>query len=265
MLLHERYRKFPISFYQDINTGKVYYESGFTQGEAKSLNDAFKEFTRDDFVRDLFYYYDDVSDVKFGQFIPPLKDKIKNSRKYLGKLEMELDINKNEYAEPGKSVAYLNKHREEIPNQLAWIKKMKRGEKIDKIKNSIIDGVKKLINKITVHEVFMPIKSTTELICNHCGVIIPIASYYEEYRNKNYHIECLWDQLYNNMPENDYKSAKDYFHSLEQYVGNWPAYGLDVEEDYVSDLELVKHNERTHRGNLLKETLDFYENLQEDS
>ena len=115
---------------------------------------------------------------------------------------------------------------------------------------------------------FSPLKSTTQLICKHCGRVIQIGTYYETYRGQEYHIECIWDKLVNNMPENSYTEAEKFFFSLEQYVGDWPAYGFDVEEDYLSDLELVKHNNRilkrapfTESARMLLESIEYYENL----
>ena len=40
MNLNERFKNFPIKFYKNLKTGNVEYESGFTKGEAKTLNDA---------------------------------------------------------------------------------------------------------------------------------------------------------------------------------------------------------------------------------
>ena len=38
---------------------------------------------------------------------------------------------------------------------------------------------------------------------------------------------------------------------MQKFIGNYPAYGYDVEEDYVSDLELVKHNYRMSKNECL--------------
>ena len=264
MQINERYRKFPISFYQDGN--QIYYESSFTKGTANTLNDALNKFIGNDFIEDLFYYYDDVIDVKVGTYIPSLKDKKKNGKILLGRLDIELDIRD---IGTKQSITYLNKHKDELDAHLDWIEQQKKEKKFQEFKDKIWQGIKRFIDmlrgKNLVYEMFDPVKATTDHICRHCGLIIPTSCYYEEYRGEDYHIECLWDKIVNKMPENSYDEAKKFFMNLESFVGNWPAYGYDVEEDYLSDLELVKANKR---NNLINETLDYYEkkyeNLQED-
>ena len=266
MIINEKFRKFPVSFYEDINTGEIIYESGFTTGKAKSLTKAFEEFSRSDFARDLYYYYDDVVDIKIGRFIPATKDKIKNNKQYLGKLEIELDI-ENLGGNKEHKVSYLSKNKDKIPYHLSYINKMKKAEKISNIKEKIKDGIRSLINKFKQNEIFLPVKATTDLICEHCGEIIPVGTYFEVYRNNDYHIECIWDKLINKKENNSYNEAESYFFSLQQYIGRWPGYGLDVEEDYISDLELVKANNRYLRrepmDSQLNETLDYYVRLYE--
>lgn len=90
---------------------------------------------------------------------------------------------------------------------------------------------------------FQPIKAREDLICKHCGELIPTGTYYENY-NGLFHLECIWDDIYNNMYQNSYEGAREYFLSLQKHIGRWPYYGLDTEETYLSDLELVKHNNR---------------------
>ena len=266
MFLNERFRKFPISFYKDINTSNIVYESGFTSGTAKTLEKAFEEFSRSDFARDIYYYYDDVVDVKVGRFIPALKDKITKGKQYLGKLEIELDI-ENVGGNKEHKVSYLSRNKDKIPNQLRYIEKMKKAEKINKIKEKIKNGITNLLSKFTKNEMFLPVKSLTDVICEHCGEIIPVGTYFEVYRNNDYHIECIWDKLINKKENNSYNEAESYFFSLQQYIGRWPGYGLDVEEDYISDLELVKANNRYLRrepmDSQLNETLDYYVRLYE--
>ena len=113
-----------------------------------------------------------------------------------------------------------------------------------------------------MNEMFMPIKTTSDIICEHCGEIIPTGIYYDEYRNTPYHIECIWDKLTNNKESNSYEEAERYFFDLQKFVNNWPGYGLDVEEDYLSDLELVKANNRYLKrkpmDSHLLETLNYY-------
>ena len=119
-----------------------------------------------------------------------------------------------------------------------------------------------------IQEMFDPVKATTQTICSHCGQIIQIGTYYEMYRNKDYHIECIWDKLIGNNESNSYSEAEKYFYSLQKYIGHWPAYGLDVEEDYLSDLELVKVNNRylkrtPQSQSNLTDTLEYYEEQNE--
>jgi hypothetical protein len=266
MNLSEHYRKFPIKFYKNLADDTIYYESGFTQGNAPTLNDAFKEFSRDDFIRDLYYYYSDVRDAKVGRYIPAIKDIKRKGKLYLGMLELELDIDPNIY--DNTSVKFLNKNKQEIPKHQEWINNLKRKENMETTKHSLKQGVINLINKLrgkeSVKEMFTPYKTATQLVCSHCGRVIPIATYYEEWRHKNYHLECIWDKLVNKMEENSFEAAEKFFHSLQKFIGHWPAYGYDVEDDYVSDLELVKSNNRItgHKVNSIKnikDTLDYYD------
>lgn len=90
---------------------------------------------------------------------------------------------------------------------------------------------------------FVPIKARKDLICKHCGSIVPTANYYEQYQG-DYHLECIWDKLIGNKKSNSYELARDFFLSLQKYIGNWPNVNFDTENDYVFDLELVKHNDR---------------------
>ena len=41
----------------------------------------------------------------------------------------------------------------------------------------------------------------------------------------------------------DYQDCREYFFSLQKYIGNWPV-KLDIEDDYLIDLEFVKSNDR---------------------
>lgn len=247
MQLDERFRQFPIKFYKTKN-GEVEYESGFTMGKSPNLNSAFKEFDNDTFVRDLLYYYDDVVDIEYGSFEPALKPTKYKGREYLGRLILKLDL--NDYQGP-TTVKYLNRHRKEIPSHLDRIKKMKDAEnqvdRKEQLKQSIESIFKKVTNMFSrgKNEMFSPLKTVETRICAHCGEIIPTASYYETYRKQDYHIECIWDKLTGKHTENSYEDARSYFFSLQEYIGNWPPYGLDVEEDYLLDLDLVKHNDRT--------------------
>lgn len=219
--LNEGKRKVPVKFYQD-KYGTIIYQSDFTQGTAISLEDAFEEFSREDFTRDLLYYYDDVIDVKLGRFIPSIKDKVWRGMQYLGQLEVEIETS-NLFTDSNRSVTYLSKNKNKIPAHLNWIKDMK---------------------KMAVNEMFDPIKTNRDLICKHCGAIIKTGTYYEEYRKDAYHLECIWDKLINKNDFNTYKSAREFFFSLKKMLGHWPAYGYDIEEDYKFDLSLVENNDR---------------------
>lgn len=90
---------------------------------------------------------------------------------------------------------------------------------------------------------FQPVKARQDYICEHCGELILTGSYYE-HNDQIFHIECIWDDIYNGMAQNSYEGAREYFFSLQKYLGHWPYYGLDTEETYLKDLELVKHNNR---------------------
>lgn len=223
MIFNEGIRKVPVRFYQD-KYGTIIYESDFTQGVANSLQDAFDEFKRKDFARDLSYYYDDVVEVKIGKFIPFIQDKKYKGMKYLGKLDIEVYLVTDSFFKNSKrSLNYLSKHKNEIPNHLKWIKDMK---------------------KLELKEMFEPEKISQDLICQYCGSVIPKSCYYERYRGQAYHIECLWDKIINKKQQGLYEDAKEFFLSLQRYIGDWPAYGYDTESTYTTDLILVKHNLR---------------------
>lgn len=259
MLLTEKIRKFPIKLFRNTTTNEVEYENAFTFGTTRSLNDAFKLFQASEFVDDLYKYYNDIVDVRFGSFVPSLSDKPRNNRIYLGKLELFVDVIKWEI-EPEHTVAYLSKNKHEIPKHLKYINDMKRLETKDTLMHKIKRGIANIMNKLNsnkIHEMFQPIKATTDHICAHCGNIIPIATYYDTYRSEDYHIECIWDHLVNNMTQNSYLEAEKFFFSLEQNIGNWPGYGFDVEQDYIDDLELVKHNNRILKREPFSESIKY--------
>ena len=263
MLLYERYKKFPIMFYK-LPNGTIEYEGNFIKGYAKTIEEALNNFAKQEFIDDLFYYYDDVVDVKFGKYEPNFYNKKVKGKEYLGKLNLELDLND---FESNQSVKYLSKHKEEIPIHLDNIQKEKLKAKKERIKQDIKDkimsyvqGIKNMFKK-PITEMFTPYKATQQHVCKHCGVNIEIGTYFEEYRNNAYHIECIWDKLINNKQTNSYEEAQKFFFSLKNMIGNWPAYGYDVEDDYISDLELVEHNNRLlHR----KPTLEEFKKLNEE-
>lgn len=243
MQIQETYRKFPIKFYQKPD-GTIHYENKFLSGDAKTLDDAFKVFTSNDWDRDLIYYYDDVTDVEFGAFTPAYTDRKYKGMKYLGQIELRLDIDTG-WGSGEHSVTYLSEHPEAQDAHAKYIKKLKREEQIDNFKKKLKQGFKKVAGLFKPqYEMFDPYKTRYDLICEHCGEIIPTATYYEEYHKKNYHLECIWDKLYNETNSNDYEDCREFFFSLQKYIGNWPNVGLDIQEDYETDLELVKINDR---------------------
>ena len=243
MQIQETYRKFPIKFYQKPD-GTIHYENKFFSGDAKTLDDAFKVFTNNDWDRDLIYYYDDVTDVEFGAFTPAYTDRKYKGMKYLGQIELRLDIDTG-WGSGEHSVTYLSEHPEAQDAHAKYIKKLKREEQIDNFKKKLKQGFKKVAGLFKPqYEMFDPYKTRYDLICEHCGEIIPTATYYEEYHKKNYHLECIWDKLYNETDSNDYQDCREFFFSLQKYIGNWPNVGLDIQEDYETDLELVKINDR---------------------
>lgn len=248
--LNENMRKFPIKFYENPD-GSIHYENAFIDGDAKNINDAFNHFKKQDLTWDLPYYYEDVIDVNIGSYEPSLIDKKYKGRKYLGKLNLELEIN-TDWGKGEHSVTYLSKHRDEIPNHEKWMEKLKREEARQKFFNKLKDGLKNVYRKVAglfnrdkyQYEMFSPDKTRYDLICSHCGNIIPKGSYFEEYHSQNYHIECMWDMFFNQNTDKDYQTAKSFFYSLQKYLRLWPFHGLDTKEDYKFDLDLVKSNDR---------------------
>ena len=239
MQIHETYRKFPIKFYKKED-GSIYYENKFLSGTAKNMDLAFKAFSEHDWEKELVYYYDDVLNVEFGAFTPAYTDKKYKGMLYLGQIDLRLDIDSG-FGTGEHSVTYLSKNKDAQKDHAKYISNMKRQEKISNFKNRIKNGLKKLAGSFS--EMFDPFKTRYDLICDYCGEIIPTGTYYEEYEKKNYHLECIWDKYFNTNSES-YEDCKEFFMSLQKHIGNWPPYQLDCEEDYLSDLELVKINNR---------------------
>lgn len=239
MNIQESYKKFPIKFYKKED-GSIYYENKFLSGTAKDMKDAFKAFSDYDWEKELLYYYDDVIGVEFGAFTPAYTDKKYKGMLYLGQINLTLDIDSTFGTGP-HSVAYLSKNRQAQKDHNKYISNMKRQEKIADFKHRVKTGLKKLVGGFT--EMFDPRKTRYDLICDYCGEIIPVGTYYEEYNKHNYHLECIWDKYFNDSSQ-CYADCKQFFMSLQDKVGNWPAYELDCEQDYLSDLELVKVNNR---------------------
>ena len=244
MKLNEKYKQAPIKFYRNPD-GTIYYEASFINGTAKNLDDAFNVFAKTDWENDLIYYYTDVIGVEFGAFEPAYKDIQRKGRTYLGKINLKLDIDPN-WGTDEKSITHLSKHPEDIPKQLKYVQKMKFLDKKDKFLQNLKSGLKRVAGFLTgqQYEMFDPIKTRQDLICDYCGEIIPVSTYYEYYQNKNYHLECIWDKLCNETPSNNYEDCREFFFGLQQYLDNWPSVGYDIQYDYEIDLDLVKTNDR---------------------
>ena len=263
MKLTEAFKKFPIYFYK--TSEGIYYESAFTKGNAKTIEEALSTFAKKEFTADLIKYYDDVVDVKLGAFVPTTSTRKRKGMESIGKLDVSLDL--SPIANSENQVSYLSKHKDKLDNQLTYMQDMKKKERFQKIKNSIKKGVLNIMRKLQgkeMLEMFDPVKSISQTICEHCGQIIPTGIYYEEFKGNDYHLECIWDKLVNKLEHNTYSEAEKFFFSLQKYVGQWPAYGFDVEEDYLSDLELVNANNRYLNKkpqtdyNFLTKSLEYY-------
>ena len=241
MDLSERYKKFPIKFYQTDNG--VYYENSFIKGEAKNMTDAFNQIKEKNLTDDLFLYYDDVADVKVGAFEPALNDRKTKLGIYKGKLNLDLDINDFDTAH---SIKYLSQNPDKIIDHEKYIKKLKNQEKREKFFNDLKAGLKRVAGFFQ-HEMFSPYKTREDLICEHCGDIIPVGTYYEYWKGKNYHLECIWDKLCNDNTSNEHYLAEKYFLSLEKLLDNWD-YSKECPDNYISDLELYKANKRKVRS-----------------
>lgn len=239
MQLNERYKKFPIKFYQ---TDKgVYYENSFMNGKAKDLDDALKQLKDKDLFWYLFYNYEDAFNIKVGVFEPAIKNTKTSKGIYLGKLNIDIELGR---IESEHTIKHLSKHPEDIKSHEKFMKQMQDQKKRTEFMNKLKDGIKKVAGYLQpVFEMFFPYKSREDLICSHCGEIIPTGTYYEEWKNQNYHLECIWDKLCNDKNSNTHKDAYDYFLSLQKLLNNWPG-NLDCQDDYESDLELVKINHR---------------------
>ena len=243
MNLNENFRKFPIKFYRKQD-GTIHYENKFLSGDAKTMEKAFKIFSGNDWERDLLFYYDDVTDVKFGSFTPAYTDKKYKGMKYLGQINLSIDVDSS-WANSEHSITYLSKHPEAHKEQMEFIKKLKREAELDKFKDKIKNGLKRVVGFFK-NEMFFPEKTRNDLICDHCGEIIPVGNYYEYYQGKNYHLECIWDKLCNKKQSKDYQDCREFFFSLQR-IRKWPATGLDVQDDYKIDLEFVKNNDRRNK------------------
>ena len=238
MELNERFRKYPIKFYKTENG--VYYENPFMRGEAKDLNDAFSQIKNKELDKDLFYYYDDVQDIQIGAFEPALKDRKTRKGIYLGKLNLDLEITdfNGEH-----TIKYISNNDDRIEDHEKFIKKLKDKDKRDKFLNDLKAGLKKVAGYFSqVTEMFSPYKTRKDLICNHCGDIIPVGSYYEEWHKEPYHLECIWDRLSNDTKSNEHENCIEYFLSLQE-LKPWPG-DFNCQDDYISDLELFKANQR---------------------
>lgn len=243
MNIDENYRDFSIRFYKKED-GTIHYENKFINGEAKTIEDAFKKFTNRDWEEDLIYYYDDVMDVRFGAFIPVATKRKYKGMQYLGKIELSIDVDKD-WALSEHSITYLLKHPGAMKDQEEFIKKLKRQMFIDGLKNKFKDALKRIAGYFK-HEMFFPEKTRKDLICNHCGEIIPTGNYYEYYQGNNYHLECIWDKFCNEKESNDYIDCREFFFGLQR-IKKWPATKYDIKDDYLIDLDLVKSNDRRNK------------------
>ena len=239
MQIDEKFRKFPIKFYQ---TDKgIYYENSFINGTAKDMTDAFNQLKEKNLDFDLYYYYDDVSDVKVGSYEPAIINKETKKGKYIGQLNLDLEL---DGFESEHAVTYLSKNPDKIKDHEKFIKKLKDKKKRDKFFNDLKQGLKKVagfLNPLT--EMFSPYKTREDLICDYCGDIIPIGTYYERWKGNDYHLECIWDKLCNDKNSNEHYLAEKYFLSLEKLLDKWD-YSKNCIDDYISDLELYKVNKR---------------------
>lgn len=236
-------KQYPIKFYKKQD-GTIYYESAFLNGNAKDMEDAFNQLRKMDLEKDLYLYYDDVIDIQFGQYEDCLPKKY-NGMILIGKLNIELELQKDLVIDKEHSVRYLNKHPELLQNQKKFINDLKNAKKVAALKDKFKAGVKKFAG---MFEMFYPEKTRDDLICSHCGEIIPRGTYYELYNNGTYHLECIWDKLCREEKhEINYDNSREFFFGLQRYLGHWPNVGLDIQDDYEFDLDLVKHNDR--KGN----------------
>lgn len=249
MELNENLRKFDIKFYENPD-GTIHYENAFLDGEAKTMKDAFTNVQKKNLDWELPYYYDDIIEVEVGAYEPALKDIKRHGRKYLGKINLRLNIDPS-WGQGEHSVTYLSRNRDKIKDHEKWIKDIKRQEAMDKFLKKLKDGLSNAFNQVKrrfqgeyQYEMFYPEKTRNDLICSHCGNIIPKGSYYEEYRSQNYHLECMWDSFFNENTDHEYETARKFFYSLKKYLKLWPFHGLDTKDDYKFDLELAQSNDR---------------------
>lgn len=239
MKLNERYNKFPIKFYQTEDG--IYYENSFMKGTAKDLEDAFKQLKDKELDWYIFYYYDDANSVKIGSFEPALKQTKTKHGIYLGKLTIEIELGG---LNTEHSIKHLSKNPQDIPNHEKFIKKLQDEKKRKEFFDNLRLGIKKVAGFLKPQiEMFSPEKTRYDLICDYCGEIIPTGTYYEEWKRKNYHLECIWDKICNDSKRNEHEKAEEYFLSLEKTLDNWD-YSKDCPDDYESDLELYKINKR---------------------
>ena len=75
-----------------MNSFFIRKKNSFLNGEAKDLNDAFNQIKNKELDKELWNYYDDVQDIKIGNFEPTLKDRKTKHGIYIGKLNLSLDF-----------------------------------------------------------------------------------------------------------------------------------------------------------------------------
>ena len=90
--MNEKYKNYPIKFYSKRDNS-VEYKSPYLRGSAKNLNVALNDIMTDlDQIEYDLQNYDDVQDVKFGNFKPAENLKGKH-KKYLGQIDVIFDLN----------------------------------------------------------------------------------------------------------------------------------------------------------------------------
>ena len=138
------WRKYPIKFYKNADA-TIYYENKFMNGTAKDLNRAFSDITNKDLNHELYYYYDDVQEVKIGAFRPAYIDKKYKGRLYLGEIELDLFISdyKGEH-----TVKNIQGNPELIEKQKQFINKLKREASKQNTIDTIKRGIQRTVSKI---------------------------------------------------------------------------------------------------------------------
>lgn len=153
MILNEKFKKYPIKFYRN-KQGNIEFESSFIKGTDTDLNSALNSISNNkELEHDLYYYYDDVGDVRIGKFIPAETPRKSKGREYLGQIEVMIDVSK-ELTGPN-TLQYIAKNPEAYNQQQEYIKRLKKLEKIDKFKNKLSQILKSILNRLSFKETYM--------------------------------------------------------------------------------------------------------------